>query len=82
MVQDAVKETLIKVYLERCKLRHYIRYLEWRFEFKLGSASDEEVIVMVVNSTLEGCILGENPGKKRQASVVRRISIFRSLTAK
>jgi hypothetical protein len=43
MVQDSMKEMVIRVYLERCKLRYYIRYLEWHLEYKLASATDEKV---------------------------------------
>ena len=42
-MQDSIKEAVIKVYLERCKLRYMIRYLEWRLDFKLASANDEVV---------------------------------------
>jgi hypothetical protein len=43
LIDNSVKEAIIRVYLFRCLIRYKIRFLEWRLDFKLGQATDAQV---------------------------------------
>lgn len=41
--EEDTKIAAIKLYGERCRVRAYIRMLEWSLDFRMGRATDEQI---------------------------------------
>lgn len=40
---EDTKQAAIKLYGERCRIRAYVRMLEWSLDFRMGTATDEKI---------------------------------------
>lgn len=40
IINDNVKEAILKTYLKRCQYKYQVNFLEWRLDFKFSSASE------------------------------------------
>jgi len=43
LIEPAVRDAVIKVYMLRCKKRYLLRFLQWRLDYHFASVSDDLV---------------------------------------